>query len=69
MEASHKKFEDWQTVNHEKFKVRANGGAEFDGPASAKVGNYNWLMDECTKELYDNSKGKGFIINPFKLGK
>ena len=56
MESQHKKFTEWKTVNHEKFRVRANAGKEYDGDESVKVGSYNWLLDSCPKELYDNSK-------------
>merc|ERR1712130_574071 len=51
MEASHLLFNDWKTVDHEKYRVRANGGKQFDGPESSKIGNYNWLMANCGKSL------------------
>eukprot|EP00475_Leptophrys_vorax_P030049 TRINITY_DN446_c0_g1_i1.p1 TRINITY_DN446_c0_g1~~TRINITY_DN446_c0_g1_i1.p1 ORF type:complete len:279 (+),score=80.95 TRINITY_DN446_c0_g1_i1:1432-2268(+) len=56
MEGSHKPFAQWQTINPDKYFTQANGGKVFKGIESATAGNYNWLLDTCTKDLYDNSK-------------
>ena len=53
MEAAHKSFKDWQTVDHDKFKLRANDAAAFDGKTVSEIGTYNVLLDGCNKELYD----------------
>ena len=47
---------DRLTIDHEVYTVQANGGKVYDAAESAKVGNYNWLLDSCPKDLYDNSK-------------
>jgi hypothetical protein len=54
MEGTHKRFEDWTTINHEKYCTRANGGKVYRGKVSSEVGNYNWLMSGCKKDLYDS---------------
>jgi hypothetical protein len=56
MEGSHKSFEQWSTVDHDKYFTQANGGKKYVGKESAEAGNYNWLLDTCKKSLYDNSK-------------
>ena len=47
---------DRLTIDHEVYTVQANGGKVYNAAESAKVGNYNWLLDSCPKDLYDNSK-------------
>ena len=41
---------------HNLNRIIANGGQEYDGEESARIGNYNWLLDTCPKDLYDASK-------------
>lgn len=53
MEATHKPYEEWTTVNFDKYKVSANGAPFIDGADAAKMGNYNWLLSTCPKKLYD----------------
>mmetsp|Transcript_2355 Transcript_2355/g.5086 ORF Transcript_2355/g.5086 Transcript_2355/m.5086 type:complete len:380 (+) Transcript_2355:246-1385(+) len=55
MEATHKEFYQWITVNKDNYQVQANGGKIFSSEESSWVGNYNWLMSACKKELYDAS--------------
>lgn len=54
MEATHKRFEQWTTVNHSKYTVQANGGKVFNSEEAAWIGNYNWLLSTCDKGLYDS---------------
>uniref|UniRef100_A0A7R9WFQ0 Pathogen-related protein n=1 Tax=Pseudictyota dubia TaxID=2749911 RepID=A0A7R9WFQ0_9STRA len=56
MEATHKLFHEWETVNHANYTVQANGGKEFMADEACWVGNYNWLLDTVNKDYYDNSK-------------
>lgn len=56
MEATHKLFHEWETVNHSKYTVQANGGKEFTADEACWIGNYNWLLDAVNKDYYDNSK-------------
>lgn len=56
MEASHLPFHAWRSVIQEKYRTRANGGKMFAGEESAEQGNYNWLMSDVKKELYDAEK-------------
>jgi hypothetical protein len=56
MEGSHKEFENWTTIKQSEYWTQANGGHQFVGRESAETGNYNWLLDACPKNLYDNSK-------------
>lgn len=56
MEATHKLFHSWETVNHSTYSVQANGGKEFTAEEACWVGNYNWLLDAVNKEYYDSSK-------------
>lgn len=57
MEASHKKDpKQWTTIVHEKYKISANGGRSFDLKEASERGNYNVLMSEVDKSLYDASK-------------
>jgi hypothetical protein len=59
MEASHKPFAQWGTINHAKYAVQANGGKEYKGEDAARVGNYNVLMSSCPRDLYD-AEGETF---------
>ncbi|CAH1267013.1 Hypp3655 [Branchiostoma lanceolatum] len=57
MEASHfQDLDQWTTINKEKYRAQANGGQVFSAEETWKVGNYNWLMAGCKKELYDAEK-------------
>ena len=56
MEATHKLFEQWTTVDHGSYTVQANGGKVWTATESSWVGNYNWLLSTCDKSLYDNSE-------------
>merc|ERR1712226_1612358 len=57
MEASHKvDFLQWDTVDHQEYKVSANGGQIFYGEDAKERGNYNTLLMGVDKELYDSSK-------------
>lgn len=53
MEATHLNFKDWESIDHESYRVSANGGKCFVGEEAAKVGNYNWLMENTDKALYN----------------
>lgn len=53
MEATHLNYSDWKTVDHSTYRVCANGARTFVGEESAKVGNYNWLMNGCDKSVYN----------------
>lgn len=55
MEATHLEFADWSIVEHSQYKVQANGGKVFKGVEGARAGNYNWLMENTDKSLYDAS--------------
>ena len=56
MEATHKEFYQWTTVDRNEYEVQANGGKVFDSYEAPWVGNYNWLLSTCNKELYDTTK-------------
>ena len=57
MEASHKDdFSQWSTIDHEKYKLSANGGKEYFGEEGKRAGNYNVLLWGVRKDLYDSSK-------------
>ena len=56
MEATHKEFYQWTTVDQNEYEVQANGGKVFDSYEAPWVGNYNWLLSTCNKELYDTTK-------------
>lgn len=53
MEASHLPYTAWQSVQHNVYSVVANGGKRFTGEEAARAGNYNWLMANVDKSLYD----------------
>ena len=53
MEATHKTLENWTTINLEKYCTQSNGGKIFSGKESSELGNYNWLLSGCRKDLYD----------------
>lgn len=56
MESTHKVLlTQWQSVDHNNYKVCANGNKIFSGEEAIRAGNYNWLLDGCPKELYDNN--------------
>ena len=56
MEATHKEFYQWTTVDQSAYEVQSNGGKIFDSVEAPWVGNYNWLLSTCDKELYDSTK-------------
>lgn len=57
MEASHKaEFTQWTTVDHNNYSIRANNGKVFKKLDAVENGNYNCLLDGCSKDLYDNQK-------------
>ena len=51
-----KASKDRFTIDPEVFTCESNGGKVYDAEESTKVGSYNWLLDSCPKDLYDNSK-------------
>lgn len=59
-EASHLLFKDWRTVQHDVYKISANGGRTFKGDEAAQAGNYNVLLDGVDDILY-NSKEESFL--------
>ncbi len=65
MEATHKEFYQWNTVDQCAYEVCSNGGKVFDSQEAPWVGNYNWLLSSCkpdtwdsTKETFESSHGK-----------
>ena len=44
---------DWSTVKLDEFRVMVNHGQEMTGQDAVKVGTYNWVMKEISKDLYD----------------
>lgn len=65
MEATHKEFYQWNTVDQCEYEVCSNGGKVFDSQEAPWVGNYNWLLSSCepdtwdsTKETFESSHGK-----------
>lgn len=56
MEATHKEFYQWTTVDQTAYEVQANGGKVFNSVEAPWVGNYNWLLSTCNQRLYDSSK-------------
>ncbi|CAD5113724.1 DgyrCDS2889 [Dimorphilus gyrociliatus] len=57
MEASHKvDINQWTSINTEKYTVQANGGKVYDKFESSEMGNYNWLMRDVEKRLYDSNQ-------------
>mmetsp|Transcript_19167 Transcript_19167/g.40406 ORF Transcript_19167/g.40406 Transcript_19167/m.40406 type:complete len:405 (+) Transcript_19167:157-1371(+) len=55
MEATHKEFYQWTTVDQSSYEVQANGGKVYSSYEAPWVGNYNWLLSTCDKELYDST--------------
>lgn len=53
MEATHKEFYQWTTVDQSAYEVQSNGGRVFDSYEAPWVGNYNWLLSSCSKDVYD----------------
>lgn len=54
MELSHKvDYTQWQTVDQQRFSLSANGGRRFSGPEIHEQGNYQALLSQCRKTLYD----------------
>jgi hypothetical protein len=60
MEATHKtKFSQWTTIDLSPecvYKISGNGGTAYSGEQSKENGNYNNLLENCSKDLYDNTK-------------
>lgn len=44
---------DWTTLDVDKFCAQVNGGQEISSGDAARVGSYNWLLNNTSKELYD----------------
>ena len=44
---------DWTTLDVDKFCAQVNGGQEISAGDAARVGSYNWLLNNTSKELYD----------------
>mmetsp|Transcript_25073 Transcript_25073/g.50962 ORF Transcript_25073/g.50962 Transcript_25073/m.50962 type:complete len:342 (+) Transcript_25073:54-1079(+) len=60
MERSHKvDCSQHESVDTKSFKISANGGKVYDNVEANRVGNYNVLLDNAPKELYD-AKGKSW---------
>lgn len=54
MELSHKvDYTQWQTVDQQRFCLSANGGRKFSGREIHELGNYQALLSQCRKTLYD----------------
>jgi len=54
MERSHKMdHTTHKTVSQSDFRISANGGKVFDTVSANQVGNYNVLLQNAPKELYD----------------
>lgn len=57
MEATHlPDIAEWTTIDHENYTVQSNGGKIYSSSESCKQGNYNWLLEPVSKELYDCEK-------------
>ena len=57
MERSHKKdYKTHMTIDQQHFRISANGGKVFDNVTANQVGNYNVLLENAPKELYDSEK-------------
>lgn len=56
MEATHKEFYQWNTVDQSAYTVCSNGGRVFDCVEAPWVGNYNWLLSSCQPEKWDSTK-------------
>lgn len=50
MEASHLNYKDWRTVDHDKYRISANGGKWSVGETAASGGNYNALLQGVVRE-------------------
>ena len=54
MEMTHLPSKDWKTIESlESYRVQVNGGRQIDGKEAAKVGTYNWIMENAPKCLYN----------------
>jgi len=53
MEATHVPFDQWTTINHNKYRVKANHMDWMEGEKAAGIGNYNWLLASCPKNLFN----------------
>lgn len=40
-------FQDWGSVDPEKFTINANGGHKFTLADNIEIGNYNMLLTDC----------------------
>ena len=57
MEMTHLSESDaWTTVETSEYRIQVNGGQEMPGQEAAKVGTYNWILENAPKELYDAGK-------------
>lgn len=46
----------WTTVETSEYCIQVNGGQEMSGLEAARVGTYNWILENAPKELYDARK-------------
>jgi len=54
-EASHKiNPKDWVTIDYDNWYIQGNGGFKCDAAKNVQIGNYNALMNDVPKELYDH---------------
>ena len=74
MEATHKiDLSQWTTIDPSVFEISGNGGKVYSGEISKDNGNYNNLLENCPKHLYDNTKetfesSHDLFRNTFKSG-
>ena len=52
MEATHKEFYQWSTVDQSAYEVQANGGKIYDSVEAPWIGNYNWLPPPKQRNSY-----------------
>jgi len=54
-EASHKPDpKDWKTIDYDTWYVRGNAGRKVNAEENVTIGNYNALMNDIPKELYNH---------------
>lgn len=57
MEMTHKTDpQQWTTVKVDEYRVQVNGGQEISGHDAAKVGTYNWILENTSTDLYDATR-------------
>lgn len=74
-EATHKEnAKDWGCIDYENYKVRANNGRWFGADETARIGNYQWLMEGNVKkedynwETHDFGSSLGTFHKVFSEG-